>query len=117
MALSPYETSDVYLASYLLCQGASLVGTERVGPRRTVFRFASDEYLHSLLRVYWSNDRILVPPTHLFHALRKLKSRIRRKPQAAPAADTTHDTNAAAERTAGGAEPSEEPSPHPHAEP
>ena len=81
MTLSPYETSDVYLASYLLCMGAALVGTERVGPRRMVFRFASDEYLHSLLRVYWSNDRVPVPPLLLFTALRRLKSRIRRRPQ------------------------------------
>lgn len=84
MALSPYETSDVYLASYLLCQGATLLGTERVGPRRTIFRFESNEFLHSVLRVYWSNDRILVPPTQLFHALRKLKSRIRKQPERRP---------------------------------
>jgi Domain of unknown function (DUF5659) len=80
MTLLPYETSDVYLASYLLCMGATLTGTDRVGPRRTIFRFESNEFLHSVLRTYWSNDRILVPPTQLFHALRKLKSRIRRKP-------------------------------------
>ncbi len=79
MALSPYETSDVYLASYLLCMDATLVETERIGPRRTVFRFESNEFLHALLRVYWSNDRILIPPTLLFDSLRKLKSRIRRK--------------------------------------
>src|SRR5207302_2403786 len=83
MTLLPYETTDVYLASYLLCQGATLVETERIGPRRTMFRFQSDEFLHALLRVYWSNDRILVPPTQLFDSLRKLKSRIRKKPEAA----------------------------------
>jgi hypothetical protein len=81
MPLSPYETSDVYLASYLICQEATLVETERVGPRRTIFRFTSDAYLHALLRNYWSNDQILVPPTRLFESLRKLKSRIRRRPQ------------------------------------
>ena len=75
MPLLPYETSDVYLASYLLCQGATLTDTERVGKRRTIFRFATDEYLHSLLRVYWSNDRILVPPTRLFGALRTERPR------------------------------------------
>lgn len=81
MTLLPYETSDVYLASYLLCQGTTLLGTERVAPRRTTFRFESDEFLHALLRAYWSNDDIVVPATRLFDALRGLKSRIRKKPQ------------------------------------
>lgn len=79
MPLLPYETSDVYLASYLICQGATLAGTERVGPRRTMFRFESDKFLHALLRVYWSNDDIQVPPTRLFSSLRTLKSRIRKR--------------------------------------
>lgn len=81
MPLLPYETSDVYLASYLICQGATLLETERVGPRRTIFRFDSNEFLHALLRVYWSNDDIQVPPTRLFNSLRSLKSRIRKKPR------------------------------------
>src|SRR4051812_42822769 len=81
MPLLPYETSDVYLASYLICQGGTLLETERVGPRRTIFRFESNEFLHALLRVYWSNDDIQVPPTRLFNSLRDLKSRIRKRPQ------------------------------------
>src|SRR4051812_15495975 len=81
MSFLPYETSDVYLASYLLCQGATLLETERVSPRRTIFRFESDEYVHSLLRAYWSNDDIVVPATRLYDSLRGLKSRIRKKPQ------------------------------------
>lgn len=81
MTLLPYETSDVYLASYLLCQGGTLLETERVGPRRTIFRFESDQYLHALLRVYWQNDDIVVPATRMFDTLRGLKSRIRKKPQ------------------------------------
>lgn len=105
MSSSHYETPDVYLASYLLCQGASFVEFERVGPRRTMFRFTSDEYLHSLLRVYWMDDRILVTPTQLFDALRRLKSRIRQRPQSArprssfPAA-TPHTPEAPAEGSA-----------------
>ena len=83
MPFLQYETSDVYLASYLLCQGAMLLETERVGPRRTIFRFESDAFLHSLLRAYWRNDDIVVPATRLFDSLRGLKSRIRKRPQAA----------------------------------
>ena len=43
MTSSQYETSNVYLASFLLCQGGTLLGYERVSPRRTLFRFRSDE--------------------------------------------------------------------------
>ncbi len=81
MPFLPYETSDVYLASYLLCQGATLLETERVSTRRHVFLFESNEYLHALLRAYWSNDDIVVPATRLYDSLRGLKSRIRKKPQ------------------------------------
>jgi hypothetical protein len=84
MPFLPYETSDVYLASYLLCQGALLIETDRVGPRRTVFRFESDEFLHALLRAYWGNDDIVVPATRLYDALRGLKSRIRKRPATPP---------------------------------
>jgi hypothetical protein len=84
MSFLPYETSDVYIASYLLCQGATLLDTERVGPRRHIFRFESNEYLHALLRAYWSNDDIVVPATRMYDTLRGLKSRIRKKPQPHP---------------------------------
>jgi hypothetical protein len=80
MPPSCYETFDIYLASYLLSQRAILEGHERVGPRRTVFRFASDEKLHELLRLYWRRLPIPVIPADLFAALRRLKSLIRRQP-------------------------------------
>jgi hypothetical protein len=116
MTLLPYETSDVYLASYLLCQGATLVETERVGPRRTMFRFQSDEFLHALLRVYWSNDDVLLPPTRLFGSLRALKSRIRKRSPAAPAAGSFHAANAPDESTIHPAGSHTPPSPHHHAQ-
>lgn len=84
-----YETSNIYVASYLICQGATLIETERVSARRTIFRFHSDEYLHAVLRVYWSNERVLIPPALLFTTLRKLKSRIRHKPMSRVAASDT----------------------------
>jgi hypothetical protein len=95
MTPSLYETPDVYLASYLLYQGVSFVGFERVGPRRTIFRFASSEYLHVVLRLYWNNERILVAPTQLFDSLRRLKSRIRRRPGAATGCTSERGTNTA----------------------
>ena len=77
---SCYETFDIYLASYLLSQRATLQSYERVGTRRTVFRFASDEKLHELLRLYWRRLPMPVIPADLFAALRRIKSLIRRRP-------------------------------------
>jgi Domain of unknown function (DUF5659) len=82
MTYSHYETSNVYLAAFLLCQGATLLGFERVSPRRNIFRFASDETLHGLLRLYWKNVPFTIVPTELFDSLRSLKSRTRLRPAA-----------------------------------
>jgi hypothetical protein len=84
MTHSHYETSNVYLAAFLLCQGAALTGYERVSPRRTVFRFRSDETLHELLRLYWRNDPMPIVPLRLFASLQELKSLIRRRPETTP---------------------------------
>jgi hypothetical protein len=85
MSRSHYETSNVYLAAFLLCQGAVLTGYERVSPRRTLFQFRSDEKLHELLRLYWRNDPQPVVSAQLFASLQRLKSLIRKRP-APPAA-------------------------------
>jgi Domain of unknown function (DUF5659) len=82
MTISQYETSNVYLAAFLLCQGATLLGFERVSPRRNLFRFASDEALHNLLRLYWQNVPFTIVPTKLFDSLKELKSRTRLRPTA-----------------------------------
>jgi hypothetical protein len=81
MPLSHYETSDIYLAAYLLSQGATFVNCRRVGPRRNVFSFAADEKLHELLRLYWMNGPMTLVPGQLFAALRRLKSLSRLRPQ------------------------------------
>src|SRR5437870_9609206 len=84
MTDSRYETSNVHLASFLFSQGAILIGHERVSPRRTVFSFRSDEKLHDLLRRYWRNEPMPIIAVQLFSALQQLKSRIRRRTDAAP---------------------------------
>jgi hypothetical protein len=87
MSPSQYETSNIYLASFLLCQGATLLCFERVSARRVQFRFASDEKLHELLRVSWNSVPVTLVPAHLFAALRRLKKIVRRRPaKATPAA-------------------------------
>lgn len=71
---SLHETSDVYLAAYLLSQGATFTGCRRVGRRRNVFSFVADEKLHELLRLYWRNMPIALVPAQVFGCLRRLKS-------------------------------------------
>jgi hypothetical protein len=92
MTASLYETSDVYLASFLLCQGATLQSYEHASPRRVVFRFVTDEQFHAMLRLYWSNAPATVVPSALFTALRRLKSLIRRQPGVQRPLDVTAST-------------------------
>jgi hypothetical protein len=80
MSPSRYETSNVYLASFLLCLRASFVGFQRVSKRRFLFFFQADEKLHELLRQYWRNVEIMVVPARLFAALQRLKSLTRGSP-------------------------------------
>ncbi len=70
---SHYETSDKYLGSFLLSQGASLVSYSRVSTRRVVFRFVTNERLHELLRVYRTLTPVTFVPLQFVAALRCLK--------------------------------------------
>jgi hypothetical protein len=74
MSPFPYETPDVYIAAFLLSQGAKFISVTRVGRRRNIFRFESSEMLHELLRLYWRQDPYRLAPAQLFAALRRLKS-------------------------------------------
>lgn len=74
MTTSLHETSDIYLACFLLSQGATFDHCERVGPRRNNFYFVADDKLHRLLRQYWMHEPLKLVPAQLFAALRQLKS-------------------------------------------
>jgi hypothetical protein len=80
MTPSLYETSNVYLASFLYSQGITLDGFTRPSARRVVYRFLADETLHELLRLYWGNFPLPIVPTSLFDALQNLKRLVRRRP-------------------------------------
>ncbi len=75
MTAPVYRTTDPYLSAFLLCEGAALTGRTRLGPKRVEFRFAADERLHGLLRLYWRGHPLPFVPARLFAALRQLKSR------------------------------------------
>lgn len=70
-----HTTHDPYLASFVLSEGAVLLGCRRVGPKTVAFTFVADARLHDLLRLYWSGAPTAVVPARLFGALRRLKSR------------------------------------------
>ena len=83
MSPSEYETSNIYLASFLRCQGMTFLGFKRASERRVLFRFASEPKLHVLLRLYWSGAPVELVPFGLFGALRNFKRLVRRRPNAA----------------------------------
>jgi hypothetical protein len=70
-----HKTCDPYLASFLSSQKAVLAGGARLGPKKVEFRFVADRRLHDLLRLYWSNEPVLIVPSRLMDCLRTLKSR------------------------------------------
>lgn len=80
MTPSHYETSNVYLASFLLCQGAFLAGWHRASERRVVFRFFASENVHELVRLYWSRTPTAVIPLRLYTSLWELKRMVSRRP-------------------------------------
>lgn len=80
MSHNLYETSNPYLATFLLCCEASLVSFTRVSPRRFRFRFKSDVRLHQLLRLYWSNTAVPLVPKKIFTSLHELRSLVRGSP-------------------------------------
>jgi hypothetical protein len=92
MPSSHYETSNVYLASFLLYLGAVFIGFERVSKRRFLFRFRADEKLHEILRLYWRNTEVPLIPARLFGRLRRLKGLVRGSPvtSAQPLPPTSH---------------------------
>src|SRR5205085_33573 len=75
MSVIEYATNDPYLASFVLSEGAVLLGCRRLAPKRVEFRFESDWRLHELLRLYWGGQPIRLVPADLFRAHRYLKRR------------------------------------------
>ncbi len=68
-----YRTTDIYLASFLVTQGAELTGHERLGPKRTEYRFVAGRPLHEQLRLYWSGEPVLLVPWVLLATLHRLR--------------------------------------------
>jgi hypothetical protein len=68
-----YTTTDFHLAAFLLNEGAAFLGCTRLKPKKVEFRFAADEALHMLLRLYWRGQPLPIVPAKLLAAHHKLK--------------------------------------------
>jgi hypothetical protein len=73
MLVPTYTTIDIHLASFLLYDGATFLGCERVRPKTVEFRFVADEGLHMRLRLYWREQPLPVVPAKLFAAHFRLR--------------------------------------------
>lgn len=89
MPTPEYLTKDPYLASFLVCQGATLLRCSRPRPKRYRFWFQPDAYLHASLRLYWSGRPAFVIPAKLFWTLRTLKQQAQGLPAGTVDADET----------------------------
>lgn len=74
------DLSDLYVAAYLVSQGAQLEGTERAPDGRVHFHLRRMEGMEDLLQMYWQNTPVPIVPAQLFSALRYLKSLLHSKP-------------------------------------
>ncbi len=68
-----YRTTDIYLSSFLVTRGAAFVNHQRLGPKKTEYRFAANRALHDQLRLYWSGEPVLLVPWHLLATLHRLR--------------------------------------------
>ncbi len=69
-----YQTSDFYLAAFLLTTGKKLVGLDRSDPKRVIFLFEDHEGCRELADQYWQGKE--VKGTDLVEAIRQLKARL-----------------------------------------
>lgn len=77
MPMELYETSDIYIAAFLMTVGADLVGVDRSDRKRVKFQLKTDpETREELVRGYWSGKAMTIVPSQLFSCLKHLKGQI-----------------------------------------
>ena len=70
-----FSTSDLNLASTLVCMGFPVKETQRSSYRRVVFVFRRIASLDDLVTGYWQGKLLVEPQAH-FQAIKALKHRI-----------------------------------------
>ncbi|MBL7125149.1 MAG: hypothetical protein ISS51_03525 [Dehalococcoidales bacterium] len=73
MEREKYETSDIALASYLLCSGANLLEIDRQNPRRCLFVF---NVPNQSLITKWQEGKATVNALAFHNAYQGLKARL-----------------------------------------
>jgi len=73
-----YETSDLSLATTLLCYGFKLIRTDKDNPKRVIFVFDDGDGLYSIKTVVdgYFAKQTSVEPSYFFSQIKFLKSKI-----------------------------------------
>jgi len=69
------QTSDINLASSLLCVGFEIMGIDNRNPKRATFYFKRTPQLLQKIESYWNKD-LKVNPLDLFHSRKEILGRI-----------------------------------------
>lgn len=69
-----FETSEMALASALLCLGHKLDFIEKRDPK-SIFTFQRDEFLDKTIQGFWAGE-LRVEPKSYFTCIREVKSRL-----------------------------------------
>ena len=78
MAMETYKTSDIALASYLLCTGFHLLSVDQINPRRCIFIFNSPK---PELISKWQEGKATVNALAFYNAYQALKAKVYRNGQ------------------------------------
>ena len=70
-----FRTTDLCLASTLLCRGRAMCGLEKQNDNRSVFLFPHDDELSRLLNSFWANE-LRIEPKEFFASLKTAKTRL-----------------------------------------
>jgi len=70
-----FQTQDLNLSAVLIAKGFYLAEIIKANEGKSTFTFAMDKKIDITIQEYW-NNRLLINPQELFHALRVLKNRI-----------------------------------------
>ena len=70
-----FQTSDLALASALICWGFPLTDINKTDIKKALFIFHESDQLDQAVSSYW-NDTLSVLPRKYFYSLKELKARL-----------------------------------------
>lgn len=80
MDLPLIRTSDIELASTLLCCGYNVDGIDNTNPRKIFFLFKRTEKIEQLVDLYWRGE-LKVEPKEFASSRREIMARIHESPE------------------------------------